>query len=366
MLALNAKCCIGDQLHPCGAMSAATYDLIGQVYAEVEAKEPWCADATPVTEIGVFTPEEFHGGGIGGLPPALMGAVRLLTELGHQFDVLDSHSELSRYALLILPDEIPLDAALAAKLSGYLAAGGKLLASYRAGLTPTGEVFALPEIGARLVGPAPFSPDFLLPNGEFGRGLPPTEHVMYLLGLEVEALPGSTVLAETLLPYFNRTHKHFCSHKHTPSSGQAGYAGVIQNGATIYFAHPIFTQYNDNAPHWVKILLAEALQRLLPDPLLRHNGPSTLVTALNAQPAHNRQVLHLLHYIPERRGQAFDTIEDVIPLHNVEVSLRVNGMVRAVQLEPQGQPLTFSQLADRVMFTVPQIMGHQIVAIQSP
>ena len=45
MLALNAKCCVGDQLLPNGRICPDTYDLIGKVYAQVAEKEAWCADA---------------------------------------------------------------------------------------------------------------------------------------------------------------------------------------------------------------------------------------------------------------------------------------------------------------------------------
>ncbi|HWQ53879.1 MAG TPA: alpha-L-fucosidase, partial [Bryobacteraceae bacterium] len=41
MLALGAKCSVGDQLHPTGKIDPYTYQLIGSVYAEVEKKEPW-------------------------------------------------------------------------------------------------------------------------------------------------------------------------------------------------------------------------------------------------------------------------------------------------------------------------------------
>ena len=47
-LALGAKCCVGDQLHPSGKICKATYELIGSVYREMEKKEPWCEDATPL------------------------------------------------------------------------------------------------------------------------------------------------------------------------------------------------------------------------------------------------------------------------------------------------------------------------------
>jgi hypothetical protein len=98
MLALNAKCSIGDQLHPSGRIDRATYELIGEAYAKVEKKEPWCVDARPVSDVGVLTPEEFIGGAARTLPAASWGAVRMLTELRAQFDVLDSKSDFAATA----------------------------------------------------------------------------------------------------------------------------------------------------------------------------------------------------------------------------------------------------------------------------
>lgn len=57
MLALGAACSVGDQLHPNGKIDPHTYDLIGAVYEQVEAKEPWCREAVPVSEVAVVTPE---------------------------------------------------------------------------------------------------------------------------------------------------------------------------------------------------------------------------------------------------------------------------------------------------------------------
>ena len=39
--------------------------------------------------------------------------------------------------------------------------------------------------------------------------------------------------------------------------------------------------------------------------------------------------MHLLHYIPERRSQDIDIIEDVIPLYDVKVSIKVPEIVAA-------------------------------------
>lgn len=364
MLALGAKCSIGDQLHPSGKISKPTYDLIGSVYAEVEKKEPWCVEAEPVVDVGVFSPEEIQQGGFERLPPALLGAVRILTEGGHQFDVLDSYSVLDGYQVLVLPDDIPVGPFFAEKLHNYLKNGGRIIASYRSGLKDMGDEFALPEFGITYQGLAPYSPDFIVPTGEIGRGLPETEHVMYLRGLEVTALPGTEILAEVAVPYFNRTYRHFCSHRHTPSSGNTGYPGIVRSGNVIYFAHPIFSQYNENAPRWCKTLLLNALDQLLPEPLVKHSGPSTLQVTLNEQKEQNRWVMHLLHYIPERRSQTIDILEDVIPLFQIGISVKTPWMVENITLVPQQEVIPFQVANERTLFNLPRLDGHQMIEIK--
>ena len=202
--------------------------------------------------------------------------------------------------------------------------------------------------------------EYILPGGEIGRGLPPTEHVMYVRGMDVHAQAGSEVLAQIVPSYFDRTWEHFCSHRHTPSAGAPGNPAIVRNGDAIYFSSPIFTMYQTMAPLWCKRLLLNAIDLLLPDPLVRHDGPSTLLVTLNEQPAGNRQVLHLLHYIPERRGQMFDVIEDVIPLYDVALSVRVPAEVIGVRAVPQGESLPFAMQGDRVEFVAPKVDGHQM------
>lgn len=362
-LALNLKCMIGDQLDPNGKISHPVYDLIGSVYSQIEAKEPWCEGANPITEIGVFTPEEFlDSRSLDGLPSAIMGVTRMLEESGHQFDILDSISDLEKYKVLILPDTIPVDEVFARKLDDYVENGGKIIASYQSGLNPDKRHFYLSSLGVELVGEAPFSPDFLVPKGEIGKGLPITEHVMYLKGLEVRALDNAEVLIEAKVPYFNRTQERFCSHAHTPSSGEIGYPGVIQNGSSIYFMHPIFSQYNQNAPRWCKQLFLNALDLLLPQPLIKHDGPSTLRVAMNEQ--EDRGIIHLLHYIPERRSQEIEVIEDVIPLYDTKISVNIHHKIKGIQCVPEGIALEFSEKDGRTEFILPRLKGHQMIALQ--
>jgi hypothetical protein len=215
----------------------------------------------------------------------------------------------------------------------------------------------------RLVGDAPYSPDYIRPRAALGKGWPDTELVMYLKGLEVEAT-GGEVVADVIAPYFNRTWEHYSSHRHTPSTGEVAYPGAVRHGRTLYFAHPVFTQYSRNAPRWCKTLVRNAVDLLLAEPVLRVEGPSTLLSAVNEQSAEGRWVVHLLHYVPERRGADFDVIEDVIPVDDVGVSLRVPERVRAVRAVPEGSDLPFEEKDGRVSCVLPRLEGHQMLAFE--
>lgn len=367
MLALNAKCSVGDQLHPRGKLDNATYELIGSVYKQVVEKEAWCEGAKAVNDIAVFSAEEFlnpDSPEYARVPRQMMGVVRMLQEGQHQFDIIDSHTNFSDYKLLIMPDTIPVNGSLKVKLESYIKNGGKVIASYKSGLSPEGDKFASSLFGIQLKGEAPFSPDFLALNGEgIGKGLPGTELVMYMKGMEVVP-DGAESLVNANVPYFNRTWEHFSSHRHTPSEGEKGYPAVTQQGNVIYFMHPIFTQYASSAPLWCKKIFLNAVEKLLPYPVLKLENPlSSLVATVNHQPEKNRFVIHFLYYIPERRGNSFDVIEDVVPVSNLKAKLNVSEKLRKVSTVPQGRNISFRQTENGISFTLPELMGHQMIAV---
>ena len=379
MLALNGKCSIGDQLHPGGKIDKATYELIGSVYSEVEKKEPWCIDARPVTEIGVLTPEEFSGDTHVHQLPAALGVVRMLQEGKHQFDMLDSKSDFSPYRVLVLPDHIPVSIELSSKLSTFLSAGGAIISTFESGLNGDRSEFSLKVLGVRKNGEGPLDGDgvpvrgrvfytndyaeYIIPRGKIGRGLPETEHVMYIKGLDVDAVPGAEIIAHVTKSYFDRSFRHFISHRQTPSSGKKGNPAIVRNGRTIYFSHPIFTQYHENAPRWCRVMFINALDMLLPEPLIRVEAPSTTIATINEQQKEKRWIVHLLNYIPERRGRNIDIIEDVIPLYDINITVKVPGKVKKVEKVPLAKPLKFTRDNTRVEFVLDKLDGHQMIAM---
>lgn len=379
MLAMGAKCMIGDQMEPNGQLSEPVYELIGSVYAQVEEKEPWCRNIKVLSDLAVITPEEFEGAKRAQLPDAIMGVERMFEQLGYQFDIIDTYADFNKYKLIVLPDTIPVDKVLNNKLEGYIANGGKVIASFESGLAPDKSNYAFGAAGIALKKEAVYDVDgqlargritpnneyidYLLPKEEIGRGLPKTEHVMYMKGLEIGADSGSEVLAYRVEPYFDRTYDHFCSHRQTPSSGEISGAAIVRKGNVIYFSNPIFTIYNIKGAKWCKTLLANAVDMLLPNRLITHNGPSTLFVSVHEQEEENRYVAHYLHYIPERRCHEIDVIEDIIPLYQIESTIQVEKIVKSIRLVPECKDLPFTQIKNKVNFKIEQIYGHQMVEI---
>ena len=111
-LAYGGKCSIGDQLHPGGMLVPAAYELVGSVYSQVEEKEPWCDNVIPMAEAGVLAPQEFCRAGTDFMTQDLVGAVKMLTQLQVQFNVIDTLEDFSKYRLLVLPDRVPCDEVL--------------------------------------------------------------------------------------------------------------------------------------------------------------------------------------------------------------------------------------------------------------
>lgn len=362
MLAYNSKCLIGDQLEPDGEMSQPVYDLIGSVYEKVAQKEPWCVNAKAVCDIAVFTGEGLNVGTCGAVPDEINGACTMLDELNLQFDIVDRRADFKRYKLLILPDAVLCDKELAEKIRGYVSDGGKLLATYKSGLTQNQNAFALDCLGINYSGDAPYSPDFLMPNDIIGKRLPRTEHVMYRQGTGIEPV-SAKVLAYAYIPYFNRTWEHFCSHRHTPSSHQIGYPGVVQNGDSIYFMHPIFSIYHQCHPKWCKEFVHDAIRLLLPDVVLELGGPSTLVATVNKQEEERRYVVHLLHYIPLKVSTDMFTLEDIIPLFHIPCTLSLEHRIKGVRIVPQGAEIPFDYCKSKLHFNIPEIRGHCMVEL---
>lgn len=360
MLTLGAGCSIGDQLHNKGRLSSSSYDLIGKVYEQVERKEEFCVDISPMSEIAILTPEEFYLPNESGIDSGLIGAMRMLQEMAYQFEIIDSSMDFAKYKLLVLPDKIKFNIALKNKLENYMKNGGFIISSYQSLIDTTNEnnLFSL-----KYLGESKFDRDFILPNDKIGISLPKEEHVMYLKGLEVKEL-NSKIILETIKPYFNREDIYFCSHQHAPSSGIKGSPGTLMGNNYIYFSHPIFSIYRKNGAKWCKEIFKDSLNIFLEKKLVEHDGPTTIITSLNEQKTENRVILHLLNYLIEKPSQDIYTIQNKLKLSDLEVKVTISDRkIISIFDEETRIKIPFEQIGETVKFKVSTLNGHYMAIL---
>jgi hypothetical protein len=366
-IANGARCSIGDQQHPNGLMDETTYRLIGAAYAEVARKEKWCADVEPVADIGILGVEALKSA-LGDEAPRIghsdAGAVRMLLEGKFLFDVIDWMSEFDRYRLLILPDQITLTAELSEKLNRYLAGGGKVLATGQSGMYADGAAgsgFAI-DLGVNWIGENPFKPDYFQPHfplPSLGAGT----FIFYSQGQKVALTEGGTELGIRQNPYFNREVFTFSSHQHTPNDTRNDGPGMVEHRNGIYIAWNVFEDYAVKGSLTLKETVVHALNLLLPDKTIRTNLPAQGVVTLMEQPTEHRYVNHLLYASPVKRGSGVEVIEDIVPLFNIEVSLKLASAPKRVYLAPEGQELAFNWDGSRAAYTLPRLECHQMVVL---
>ena len=161
----------------------------------------------------------------------------------------------------------------------------------------------------------------------------------------------------------------YCSHQHAPTPDYERKGELFQKGNVIYCAHPVFGIYRKNAPKWCKVMVGDAIQRLCGNKMVSHNGPSSLLCILNQktpdQAEKNCKILHLLHYIPEKRSEEIYTLEDVIPLYHTEFRVHLGGRhVKEMRLVPENKSIVYEETGGYVEFEIEKIEGHQMVEIR--
>jgi hypothetical protein len=372
-LANGMRLSIGDHWHPRGEPNREVLRLVGRVYGRLRDLEPFVEGAEPACDTAVVC----------GRPPFeanVLGAVRLLSELKVQFDVVTPASRRFPYRLLVLPDAITLDGELAARVRDHLAAGGSVLSTGWSGLDPGKRAFALEEWGIRFAGEDPVDdppdaatdlnlhlaplPSYFRARAQVAAGLPDMPLNCYVRGITVEAEEGTAVLADAVSSYFPRHWDGEHHYLYLPPDALTDRPFVTRRGGVVHVTHPLFGAYHQFAPVPLRQLVANLLALLEPRPLLKTaNLPSFARAMVSAQ--RDRRMVWVTGYVPERRGPAIDMIEEPIEIRDVGIELALRGRgVRRVYLAPGGEPLPFVERDGYAAVTLPSMRGWAVLVFE--
>jgi hypothetical protein len=336
--ALGGANSVGDQLHPRGTLDKGAYDLIGGVYAQCAAAEPFYVGARPCPEVAVVCP---HHPEVNEHASTLMeeGLVALCQENHYDAAVVNDRDSLDGFKLVLLAEGTRVTPRLRSRLERYVAGGGKVLAAGDAVFDENGCGWG-PFEGLRRIGEGAFAPAYwrARPGSPLAAKdvLGEDDRVIYRRGLDVRAGRGVKVWAQRVAPYFQRSDLRFCSHFQAPPRAEtSGRAAVMAGPGWVYAADPIFSEYRETANLAVARMVKAALHELAGAPGHGHGLKSTV----RQYPLRKGRdlLLTLLHYLPERRALGADIIAERLGLGGQV--LRFARPVREVRVWGEAEPL---------------------------
>lgn len=366
-IANGAGCSIGDQLHPTGKIDMATYNLIGKAYKEVEKKESYIKDSISLADIGVLSTEaidnynkskDFSSAVSTTIGKSNSGCARILLEGKYLFNYVDLEEDFNKYKVIILPDSIIVDDFISTKLKNYTDQGGKILASGLSGTNCDGQ-FEL-DFGCEFEGMNEYIPSYIRPRFEID-SISGSAYVVYSQGYKIKEID-CEVLCDCENPYFNRTVEHFCSHQHTPNNPDDSHPVVVMGKSGIYVGYNIFEEYAQKGSLVIKEIVCKLLDRLIENKTVETSLPAQGVIQLAKQK--DKYILHLLYASPVKRGTSIEIIEDIIPIYNTSVSVRLEEKPKRIYLAPQNEDVAFKYEDGIAKMQVSVINCHQMVAIE--
>ena len=329
--ALGGGNMVGDQLHPRGRLDPNVYRLIGNVYDQCAAAEPFYRDTVPLPQIGIFPPS---GPGVDPVLAdlSLEGVVQMCEESHYDAAVLDDSCSLDGLDLVILPDSAIVTETLEKKLRSFLARGGKLIASDGGGFDANGNWVLANEISLTFPGgDVGTIPTYWRARESFLPQWAESDRVVYQPGRAVKGGIGTTVLVDRVPPYFRRrTDLEYCSHFQAPPSPtiDTSNPAVISGKNWVYFADPIFREYRQSGNLAVRDAWRKAVEMLIGPPPFGGGLPTTILCY--PRRAGNDLRITLLHYIPIRKSLDIDVIEERSSFAGE--SLRLAGAAAVVQI----------------------------------
>jgi len=352
---------IGGHFHPRGDLDLPVFDRIREVYRNLQQYDEWVLGAVNEPEIALV----YRCAGSANRPTgtAVTSAVRMLTELKIQFDLVTEFASWERYRLLIFPDDMLFSEETAARVRAHLARGGKVLATSRSGLDESETRFALAEWPVQYQGPLRCDPLYFMPRGPLAESLPEMPLSVYAAGSEVKPVGNARCEMFMVKPYFRFGWDGLRSNYYNPPQEVAPEPFLVRSEKILYCSAELFTGYAKRAPKQLRQLLGNAISALLPDlKLLAPELPS--FARAFVQRNGNLELVHLLAYCPEGRG-ASAAVEDRIPLLDSKLALRTDGRrIRRVYLAPDRRELPFEVQENYCKVCLPTIVGYGLVVFE--
>ncbi|MCK5845289.1 MAG: beta-galactosidase trimerization domain-containing protein, partial [Victivallales bacterium] len=353
---------VGGHFHPRGDTIHPVFDRIEKIYKKLQLREPWYDGAENLTDIAVVFPKDIVAIRSDN---SLVGAVRILSELKCQFDIVTECSNWEKYSLLVIPDNVTFNDEVAERVKAHISKGGAVIASGESGLNKEESAFALEnEWGVKHIGKSDLNPAYFELPKSLSHGLPDMPLSVYAGGEEVEPLPDTVVESKLIKPYYNTHWDGVDAFVYNPPEKTVKAPFLTTKGKVAYFSFRIFEGYFNQAPFHLREMFGNVLNHLLPHPILKTEGlPSFARVFVTKQP--DRTMVHLLAYVPEKRGKT-QAVDEPITVLDSKISLKCGDTApqKAYLAPDMNNELPIEQCDGYAAVLLPRFTGYAILVLE--
>ncbi len=359
---------IGDQVLPDGTLQDGVYEVIGEAFAFVEEREPYCIQAKSKSEVAIIgnnTNNWYHDKD----DAATFGAAKMLLEGHHQFDIYYNNNfpDLSDYKVVILPESVKLTEASVKRIEAFVEAGGVLLAAGEATFSKEQQNFLLSNVlGIKYLERSPYSCGYLTEHDELWTGIariPQLVEAPFIKTVATSAEVLSLIQWPLTVPAVSRAFRHPIP----PGGNISDCPGISVNsfgqGKALYIAAPVFGSYWHSNHFWVRRIV-DNLLRMHYGKYAEFEAPTHIET--NIMYKEGRTYAHLINFQSNHTGEKstafYNPIENITPVHDIHVQIRDISLQQAILL-PEGVQLEIEKNEDGIAFTVPKVHIHSIVEL---
>jgi hypothetical protein len=154
----------------------------------------------------------------------------------------------------------------------------------------------------------------------------------------------------------------------SPVGKPTGYPAITLNqfgkGQAVYISGDIFGAYTICNQWNLKNLFKDVIDLVLTDRLFEIDAPDVVEAVLTRQG--RKMLVHLVNHNGERSfNNTIAFTEDVVPIHDIGVTLKLDSAPRTIRLMPENRKLAWRKLSGgRVSFRVPRLELYSIVVIE--
>lgn len=290
---------------------------------------------------------------------------------------------LSDYKLVILPDQRYISRELTDALEKFVRNGGGLIASVFTGTEDeayksTGKFMLENTLGIKLEGKYPYTNGYVVINDrDLKNNILDMPHQVWGEIAYVKPVTANKV-ADLWNVYMRRDSDYFQGGS-SPIGKNTGYPFITVNqygkGKAAYICGDVFNSYAFRNNWNLKNMFGNLVNMVLPETLISIDAPGNVKVVLRKQ--EKRILVHLINLYGERsyyygelpwQPRTTNTIvyaENILPVHNIEVKVKVDKKPDSVKLMPENQTLKWKTLENGLIsIDVPELDIYSIVVIE--